>query len=188
MDKEKNKRKRNVIILVIVLLMFIAVGLSFAWFRFMKLSDHTNSLTTGVVELRLDEYDGKVIDLINTYPMTDTTGSQTKAYEFTLVNNSGTPYNYDVRLIKDEASIEEDGCEDKQLDDSVIRYKLERMDNFVAIDTLGAKNDWIIDTYHIGAYEQNHYKLRLWIVESAGNEYQGKHFHGKLEVNAVANE
>ncbi len=187
MDKEKNKRKRNVIILVIVLFMFIAVGLSFAWFRFMKVSNYTNSLTTGAIEVRLDEYDGKYINLINTYPMTDATGSATKAYEFTLVNNSSMSLNYDVRLIKDSTVIEEDDCEDKQLDDSVIRYKLERMNNLIVVDTLGEKRDWILDTYHIGAYEQNHYKLRLWIAEGAGNEYQNKHFHGKIEVNVVEN-
>lgn len=181
-----NKDKKKLIIGMIVLVLFLTLGVAFAWFRYMQVSDDTNSLTTASIDLYLDEYDGKYISLVNTYPMTDATGSTTKAYEFTVVNNSSVGFDYDIRLVKDTKTMKEDECEDKELDASVIRYRLEKNDASLVIDNLGTKKDWVLDTSKIGAHEKKNYTLRLWIDENAGNEYQGKHFHAKLEVRAIA--
>lgn len=184
--KKKENNNKKIIFGIILTVLFVLIGISFAWFRFMKLSDNTNSLTTASIDIYLDEYDGKEISLINTYPMTDESGMQTKAYEFTVVNNSNIGFDYEVRLVKDKETIKEDGCADKELDANVIRYRLERSNAYLTIDNLGTKKDWTIDTNKIGAHEKKHYTLRLWIDENAGNEYQGKHFHGKIEVKAIA--
>lgn len=174
-----------IIIILIAIICILLIGITFAWFRFSAMSKNTNSLSTGKLEIRLDEYDGKVINLTNTYPLTDASGIKTKAYEFSLVNNTETRLMYDIRLVLDQEAIEKCGCENKILDDSVIRYQLIRNDSYLNIDFLKNKDNWILDTARLGAFSTNDYSLRLWLYETAGNEYMGKHFHAKIEAEVI---
>ena len=183
--KVKNNKKKEYIITIIALVLVLAIGLTYAWFKYSDKSKNTNSISTGKLELRLDEYDGKTIELNDTFPMTDNTGSKTKAYEFDIVNRSDTKYQYQVKLVLDDEEIEKDGCSNKILDDSVIRYQLIRNSSLITIDTLGNQNNWVIDTTSIAVNKTNKYSLRLWLAEDAGNEYMNKHFHAKIEVHLV---
>lgn len=187
MKENKNVAVKNrvIIISLLVLIFLLIIGITFAWFRFIDFSKHTNNITTGKVELILDEYDGKNIELLNTYPLTDDSGLKTKAYEFTVINHSDYKFNYDVKLIKDKEAIENCGCENNLLDDSVIRYELKRNDSYINIDTLGNKKDWILDNYKLDANGKINYSLKLWLYENAKNEYMGRHFHSKIEVKVI---
>lgn len=188
-EENRNEKKKKIIIIVLICLIFLLlIGITFAWFRFKGFSGNTNTLITGTtkkLEVRLDEYDGKTIQLLNTYPLTDNSGIKTKAYEFSLVNNMNYKLKYSVQLILDEDAIKKCGCHDNLLDDSVLRYQLIRNDSFVLIDTLVNKENWIIDNYTVDAFNTNHYSLRLWLAENAENEYMGKHFHAKIKVDVI---
>ncbi len=192
MNKEKKNDKKNRIVVIVLfcLLFLFLIGITFAWFRFKGFSGNTNTLITGTtkeLEVRLDEYDGKTIQLLNTYPLTDASGIKTKAYEFSLVNHMNFKLNYKIQLILDDDAIKKCGCQDNLLDESVIRYQLIRNDSFVLIDTLKNTDNWILDQEVIGASEVNHYSLRLWLAENAENEYMGKHFHASIKVDVVEN-
>ena len=117
--------------------------------------------------------------------MSDSSGINTKAYEFDIINKYDKGFKYQVKLLLDEEEIEKDNCSDKILDDSVIRYQLIRNSSFITIDNLSNTEDWILDTSSLSANKTAKYKLRLWIDENAGNEHMNKHFHGKIEVNLV---
>lgn len=184
-NQNKENKKRIIIVILLVLIFLLVIGITFAWFRFNDFSKHINSITTGKLEVRLDEYDGKNIELLNTYPLTDNSGLKTKAYEFTIVNHSNYKLNYYVKLIEDEEAIKKCGCKNNLLDDSVLRYELKRNDSYINIDTLVNKEDWIIDNYKLDANGKMNYSLRLWLYENAGNQYMGKHFHAKIEVRVV---
>lgn len=188
-EENINKKKRKIIAIVLICFLFLfLIGITFAWFRFKGFSGNTNTIITGTtkeLEVRLDEYDGKTIQLLNTYPLTDATGVKTKAYEFSLVNNMNYKLKYSVQLILDEDAIEKCGCGNNLLDESVIRYQLIRNDSFVLIDTLKNTDNWVLDNYTVDAIETNHYSLRLWLAENAENEYMGKHFHAKIKVDVI---
>ena len=183
---DNNKNKKRYLIMIIVAVLILVIGLTYAWFKFSQKSNNTNSIiTTGKFELRLDEYDGKTIELNDTFPMTDNTGLKTRAYEFDVINKSAAKFRYEVKLVLDQNEISKDNCSNKILDASVIRYQLIRNSSSITINTLGDQKDWIIDTSTLAANKTNKYSLRLWLDENAGNEYMNKHFHAKLEVNLV---
>ena len=185
MKKKNNKKDKKNIIVIGIIILILVIGLAYAWFKFSDLSDKTNSITTGNIEIKLDEYDGKTIELNNTVPMTDQAGIKTKAYEFTIINKSSMKFRYQIKLVLDDDEIQKDDCSDKLLDDDVIRYQLIRDNSYITIDTLSSRKDWILDTQSLSANKTTDYSLRLWIDKDATNEYMNKHFHAKVEANLI---
>ena len=73
--------------------------------------------------------------------------------------------------------IEEDGCGDKLLDKSRLKYSIDGGES-VILSTMG--EEYIVATNTLGAGESVVIEVRMWIDENATNEVLGKHYHGKL--------
>ena len=80
-ENMKEKRKKILLIFLLVVLIIVIIALSFAAFSYKK-NGSENVITLGTLELTLNE--GNTINLVDTYPLTDSEGLALTGYDFTL--------------------------------------------------------------------------------------------------------
>lgn len=183
MDKEKKEHKLGLVILIICLsFCFIAVSYA-AW---MKIFDGKmeQSIDTATLILTLDESESNEISLINTIPVSDTKGLTYEPYNFELKNSGSIEANYRIKIIDDDNKYIDDGCSDKKLDWSNIRYSFKKNNEVATIGNLSEVNG-VLNVGKIDANQIDKYSLILWIKADATNEIMDHHFHGIIKVDAI---
>ena len=125
--------KRNKIMLVVLLvaLIIVIILLSYAAFRFLGEGQRENVITSGTLKLNLVE--GNTINLVDTYPLTDSEGLALDGYDFTLQNTGTASVDYVIYL--DNVEIE---SPDVKLDEMYLKYKtsVPDQDVFNTINTI----------------------------------------------------
>lgn len=183
MIKEKGVNKISLIILVVFMLFcFIAVGYA-VWTKIYE-GEKENTIDTATLILTLDESNSNEISLVNTVPVSDTKGLTFNPYVFKLQNSGSIQANYRIRIINDEDKYTEDGCDDKKLEWSNIKYSFKKNNEVATIGLLSDTNG-ILNTGIIDANEIDTYSLILWIKSDATNEIMNNHFHGIIKIDAI---
>ena len=98
--KKKYKLKKKYIV-SLVLLTSIAFfttifGISYAFFT-SRVTSHDYIITTGNLVINYTKT-GNIINLSNTYPLTNTEGLATTGYSFNIINNGSISTKYQLRL------------------------------------------------------------------------------------------
>ncbi len=187
MNEKSNKRRVLITTLMILLAVIALIGATYAAFTYLGIGQKKNVIETGDLRLKLDESTSAGISLDNAAPVSDATGLTNTPYKFTLENTGSLPMKYRIRIVEDTQAITTDGCSDKKLDFAKLRYQIVK--NSTAGSSLPLNNDsnYVIDEGTLAVNGKNTYELRLWIASTAGNEVSGKHFHGKITVEAIQN-
>ena len=188
--REKLKNNKELLIVMLLLLISIVTA-SYAWFRLTKSSNTVNKITTGGLDLVLDE--GESITLKNEVPRSYKQGMETKEYTFTLTN-SGSESNYKLSLADLEKYTDEDGKEivvadENRINDSKIRYILLKDGEVATADKSKILTNRVIDTGTIKKNQTISYSLRVWIDSRAGDnntesEIMEKIFNVRLSLVA----
>lgn len=84
MDENGSEKKISLVILSLCLIGIVAIGISYAWWRFTAIQDKTNVGISKCFKLELSN-ESDAINLTNAYPITDVNGS--------LVKNATYPHN-----------------------------------------------------------------------------------------------
>lgn len=172
--KKLRLKKTPLIIAIAVLTLFL--GTSYAVLTIVLTGKEELSIVAG--NLKIEYKDGDVINLANTYPMSDKKGMKMDVYEFSVKNTGDIDAKYTISLEK--ADVE------SPLDDSYIKYSLKR-DNgdWSQADLLSNVNLILDSDIEIKPNETVNYQLKLWTDRYAGNEAQDKTFKARVVVNAV---
>lgn len=169
-----------IILSVIVLVIMISMA-SFAFFNYYKEGNEISNLSTGYLDIDLDESRTLTINNENVVPMYDSEGVNLTPYEFTLTNTGTGPIDYTITIINDQEKINSDGCSNNLLGHDFIRVQLVKDNVEENLDFLNIiENNLYSDTMYPG--ESSTFDLRLWIYSEAGTEIMGKHYHGKLSI------
>lgn len=177
-----NKKQKNLILLIIIMSFVGVMTFSYAFFVYVKGGTKINKITTGTLILKLNESEG--INLIDSVPVTDSEGRTNDPYTFALENSGTLNSRYKIVVIQDEDDYVKDGCSDNRLSWNNIKYQLVK--NGVASEPkILSNNSSVIDVGNLNAKETNMYSLRFWIDKDATNEIMGKHFHGRIKIEAV---
>lgn len=176
-------KKQKVLILLIIIMSFIGVmTFSYAFFVYVKGGTKINKITTGTLILKLNESKG--VNLVDSVPVTDEDGKNNDPYTFSLENSGTINSKYKIFIIHDEDDYAEDGCGDNRLSWDNIKYQI--IKNGVASEPkILSSNSGIIDVGDLKSKETNMYSLRFWIDKDSNNEIMGKHFHGRIKIEAV---
>ena len=177
---ENMKEKRNKIMLVVLLvaLIIIIIVLSYAAFRFLGEGQRENVITSGTLKLNLTE--GNTINLVDTYPLTDSEGLALDGYDFTLENTGTATVDYVIYL--DDIEIE---SPDVKLDDMYLKYSLDKNDSVGTaeyLETLGEDGSRILDQGTLASDETNSYVLRIWPTIEVDGDFGGQVWKGKLRI------
>ncbi len=184
--KEEKKEKKIALIVLLVCLVFIAIAVAYAMFSQIYLGEKTNQIQTGTLILDLDDSMGDGINLTDAVPVSDAVGLRNPSYTFTLKNIGSNNSQYRIKLVDDEAAYESDGCSSNRLQWSNIKYSFTKNESVTTMGLLSA-NSGVFDSgvLNAGDDSKNTYTLTLWINSEATNEIMGKHFHGRIQVEAI---
>ena len=174
----KEKRRNIMLIVLILLLVLVIVALSYAAFRFAKPGQRDNVITLGTLELTLIE--GNTINLVDTYPLTDSEGLALEGYDFTLENTGTAAVDYAIYLDNIEIT-----SPDVKLDDMYLKYSLDKNSikgNADYLNNLGVDGSRLLDQGTLGSNEQNSYVLRVWPTIEIDGDFGGQVWKGKLRI------
>ena len=183
MKEKKREYKLGITVFAIsAFICFIAVGYA-AWTKVYH-GEKENSIDTATLILTLDESESNEISLVNAVPVTDQKGLTYDPYIFKLKNSGTITAKYRIKIIDDDKTYTSDGCSNRKLDWSNIKYSFKK-NNEVATTGLLSDIDGILNIGEIDANETDDYSLILWIKSEATNEIMNQHFHGIIKVDAI---
>ena len=158
-------------------------GTTYAIFTTTTTQEGTNTIETlKCLELEFSKQKN-VINLSNTYPMTDERGSKNTPYTFTLTNKCGTYVEYSIGL----AINKDNTLEDKYVK-TVFSLASDTGEPVLLTDrvegnTYNNKKTYIFRNDGLENNASKDYKLILWIDESATTAQKGKSFLGNIIIN-----
>lgn len=181
------KRELTLTLLSIFAVTIIFLGGSYSIFSQIKKADDYNVLKTGTLALEFQDTEeglGNIISLNGEFPVSDDIGKEKQPYTFKIKNTGTVNATYKIRIVDDTDMIEADECADKQIEKSVIKYSLDEGEPLL----LSQVPDTVVKEGDILGGSSETHTIRMWISDQAGNEVLGKHYHGKIIVEAQQNE
>ena len=174
------KRQLTLTLVSILAVTLISIGSTFAMFTVSSKSAEYNVVKTGTLNIDFSS-SSSTIGLDGALPMSDSDGLAQTGNTFTITNTGSLTAEYTVSLQDDKDMITQDNCSDKQLDKGFIKYNIDGTNIKLLSDSI----DSTIISGSLKAGESKTFTLKLWIKEDATNEALGKHYHGKIVVDAI---
>lgn len=180
--KKSRGRYYFLFLIIIILLLSLVITVSYALFFKTMEGKTVNQITTGSLVLELKEHNS--INLVSAVPMYDDKGKKLEPFSFKIINYENKNISYRVSIADDDVDYQKDGCTNNKIPWNKIKYQLVKNGNILGVGYL-SDNSGIIDDDFIASKSSNEYSLNLWIDSNASNEIMGKHFHGKIKVDAI---
>ena len=201
-EQIKNKKALPIMVVICITVMVIAIG-SYALWQMTGKQTNRNVVGTACLSITFDDTTKDKpddISLDDAWPISDSEGSETEPYTFTIENHCGDAVNYSVGL----ESIEDAGKSSSDyLNYNYIRVKLDS-ESAQTYGTLTSLTDDINQSYTIRDTKEIAYhtlaangsvthSLRLWVDENTPLQEQDgtfnteKYFYGKIKVVAGQN-
>lgn len=178
---KKHERFYTVCLSAIFVLVFIGVtllvGTSYRYFKKM------NSYVSGdlVVEFSPTINGiGDVITLDDNNMIDDFKIKDNETYKFTITNNSFKKSLYRISIRVDKDIIELDGCGSNLYNDKNIKYNINKGDIF-SLEGKKLKDNYVLIEDVIPGKSTKVYSMNVWVDKDS--LYEGKHFHGIIEVD-----
>ncbi len=178
------KREMVVTAISVFTVTTLILGGSYAIFTNIQKASNYNVLISGDLQIAYDDTSsglGNIINLNGAYPESDAVGLAREPYKFKITNTGKMEVEYTIKMVDDLSMIEEDGCEDKLLSKSVIKYSVNGGSPMI----LSTATNGSVEVGTLGPGESTIYAIYMWIDESAGNEVLGQHYHGKIVVEGA---
>ena len=109
----KNKKQIGTIIALLILL----IGGSYAWLKLQVISNKTNVLRAGTLDLVLDDTKTNGISIEKAVPMSDTKGKEQEGYTFELINKGTMKTGYTIYI--DDLPLE---TNETRMNDKDVKY------------------------------------------------------------------
>ena len=180
MDKNffiKNKKK---IIIVVIVLAISLIGFSllnstYSLFYHEDVASNSDNYSTGLLSITATGK-GDSISLTNTLPMSDTEGSNTTAYTFTIKNIGNLDYKFNVKLLST-------GDSTTTIDSQYIKVKV---DNDPVTTLSSLSNSIIKNNITLSAGQSIDISIRVWLSSNTPNTQIGKIFNSKIVTDGQA--
>ena len=185
MDENGSKKKISLVILSLCLIGIVAIGISYAWWRFTAIQDKTNVGISKCFKLELSN-ESDAINLINTYPITDEEGRKLTPYTFTLTNTCALSAEYKLNM----EMLEGTTLNSKYVAVMVNNGNINLLSSYDTATTVidGSTESRILDTGILGPNGSKDYSVSLWMDKSVTleDDVKNKVFKSKIVVNAEA--
>ena len=185
MDENGSKKKIGLVILSLCLIGIVAIGISYAWWRFTAIQDKTNVGISKCFELELSN-ESDAINLTNTYPITDEEGRKLTPYTFTLTNTCTLSAEYKLNMEMLEGTTLNSKYVAVMFNNGAIKLLSTYDESTTSID--GSTESRTLDTGILGPNGSKNYSVSLWMDKSVTleDDVQNKVFKSKIVVNAEA--
>lgn len=183
-NKEIKKENRLGLIILCFSILICIISISYAvWTQFLG-GKKINQITTSKLEINFQNEENEIL-LENSLPISDEQGKLLEPYVFEVKNVGKVAVNYRLYLAEDLHSYKKDKCEKNKMSLSDIKYSFENLDNNSYNTNIISATNGMLDEGTLGVGEVKSFSLKLWIKSDAKSEIMGKHFHGKVKMEAI---
>lgn len=173
-------RKREIIVIVIILL-FAIFTTRYIYYKFRDKS-HVD-YNTDTLDITFHEKSGDEINLRKVTPVTDSVGLSSKAYKFSIKNNTNSSIKYSINIRDNKELSKKDECLEYQIPTNIIRFSIHKSDEKNNIYTLSDLVNGKVLTRIIKANKKEEYTMRFWIMNNNTLPTGAKlHYHGIIDV------
>lgn len=178
-------RKKELLIIAFILLFAL-----FATNRiYYKFKDSNNvDYNTSTIDTTFHEKTGAEVNINKVVPMTDSLGLSTRAYTFTIKNNTNSSLKYSISIENNDLMIEEDDCSEMQIPHNLIKFSIHKKGEKNNIYTLSNLVNGEILTRIIKANHEEEYTMRFWISKDALMTGTKLHYHGLIKVTDLGSQ
>ena len=174
----KDRKNKIFLLGLLIVLIVLVIVLSYAIFSYAGLGKKDNIVTLGTLKLTLTE--GEMINLSDTYPLTDRQGLELDGYSFTLENTGTADAEYTIYL--DNVAI---ASPDVKLDDKYLKYSFNKNDvtgSPYYLTSLGTDGSRVLDSGTLNSGESNNYVLKVWPTTEIDGDFGGQVWKGKIRI------
>lgn len=179
----QRKELRKNIIFTICILLFATLSTYYIYNKFVSKRDEI--LKSNSLEVIFHEQNGNHFSINKLSPISDNVGLSTKAYRFTIKNNTNKRVKYMVRLKQDKEKIKQDNCVNTQIPNSIIKFAIHAKNKENNIYNLEDLENNTVVVKELGAKEAEQYTIRFWTSINnalALEDSHSYHYHGIIEV------
>lgn len=190
MRKNKNKLFKHQLLITTILgitIVLSMIGSSYALFSSTSKADEYNVIKVGELEISYVDTGtgyGDILSLNGAYPISDAEGTKNSPYRFNITNTGTITADFKIKILYDEAIIEEDGCRDNLLLQKYVKYKFDN-DEPILLSDKESDNYVVYQADNLLPGSSEIHEIRIWLDENATNEALGKHFHGKVVIEST---
>ena len=180
MYNRKKEILKNVIYVSFILFIAI-VSTHFIYYKFqgnLGVDESSESL-----DIVYHENSGEKISLKRVTPVTDSVGLSSKSYAVSVKNNLTEDVDYELKLLDDLETIKEDECGEFLIpkEDIRVSVKVNKKEN--EIYNLDELEEGILLNNQIGALDEDHISVRLWIKQDSTLPMGSHmHYHGIIKI------
>ena len=170
------------IILLILIIICGAIGISYAYWRFVVTQTGTNRIASSCLELTLTNEEN-AINIEKAYPLTDEQGRETTPYSFTVENTCDLFASYTITLEVTKESTLDASYVASMLNTNAIQT-LNELEATEVSDSNLYKEAYILGTGSLGTGDSEDYALRLWLDEEVTieDDVMNKSFQAKVVI------
>ena len=187
MDENGNKKKVSLVVLSLCLIGLVAIGVSYAWWRFTVMQTGENTAISQCLKLELSN-ESEAINLTNMYPITDEEGRKLTPYTFTLTNTCTVSAAYKLNMEMSEGTTLNSKYVAVTVNDGDINLLSSYDETTTVID--GSTESRTLDTGVLSPNGSKDYSVSIWMDKSVTleDDAQNKVFKSKIVINAEATE
>lgn len=187
-EKKLFKHQTTITIIAVVITVVAAIGGSYLLFHNQDKNKEYNVFKEEAFEISYVDNgrgNGDVLSLVNATTMSDEEGAKQQPYRFNVTNTGKEKAKFVIKLSSDQALIQEDDCQSKQLSTYYIKYKIDNEEPKV-LSTIETKDYEIyISTHELMPESSEIHELRIWLAEGSPEQASKQHFHGRLEIEEL---
>lgn len=173
-------RKKEMVVITIILL-FAILTTRYIYYKFKDMT-HVD-YNTAALDITFHEESGGEVNLLKVTPVTDSVGLSSKAYKFSIKNNTNSSIQYSINIKDNKELTLKDECSEYQIPTNIIRFSIHKENEKNKIYTLSDLIDGKVLTRIIKAKKLEEYTMRFWIVNNNTLPTGARlHYHGIINV------
>ena len=180
------KARKTEIVVIIFILAFALIATYKIYYKF---KDSRNvDYNTSTIDVTFHEKTGAEVNILKLTPVRDSVGLSSKAYTFTIKNNTNASLKYSINIDDNEMKVKDDDCLEYQIPHNLIKFSIHKNGEQNRIYTLSDLVNGEVLTRIIKANQQEEYTMRFWISGDSLQTGAGLHYHGLIKVNDLGNQ
>lgn len=178
-------RKKEIVVIIFIL----AFALVATYKTYYKFKDSRNvDYNTSTIDVTFHEKTGAEVNILKLTPVRDSVGLSSKAYTFTIKNNTNASLKYSINIDDNEMKVKDDDCLEYQIPHNLIKFSIHKNGEKNHIYTLNDLVNGKVLTRIIKANCHEEYTMRFWISGDSLQTGANLHYHGLIKVNDLGSQ
>ncbi len=175
------KYRKKEVLIIIFILAFALIATYNIYYKFNN--SESTDYNTNTLDVTYNKKNGDQINITKITPVTDSVGLSSKAYNFTIKNNTKKNIKYMINIEDNSKLYKKDDCTDYSIPKNIIKLSIHKDKEKANIYNLSDLINGNVINRIIKANSEEEYTVRVWISNNATQTTGTKmHYHGIIKV------